>query len=764
MLAVLLLCPIAFLRSFVPQRAWAEPSKGTRAVLELFVDGVDKGAILAVIHGKEILASVPGLKKAGVTTVEGKKETVGGTVFVALSSLAPNITYSYDEAQLVLRLTVKPALLKITKFNLLKTEPKDLVYSEATSGFINYALTSHNLAAPNFFSEQGFSFDGDLFDNTLTLANGSFVRGNTSFSLDNRADMTRLAFGDAFANGGRIGGGSYIGGVTYAKNFSINPYFISYPMQHLAGTVNAPATADVYVNGLLVRSITLQPGRFDLQNIPVGAGAGATRVVIRNVFGQKQEIQAPFYLSPGVLKRGLSQYTFSLGMERGTAASEFGDYPRPAALAHYRYGWNDDVTPGFLLENDGTAITGGPELTMSLPFGQLGLSGAGSCDKNANGFAYAVQYNYQSHAFQIGADLQAETSHYAALGLRPQADRTLRSYDLFYGMPIGRVDISAQYSHLDDRDLGPSNNVSLTTSTPIDARIQLFATFSHFIQAHSPVDNSIFLGLSFALTRDTSGTVSAQRSQGHYLETAQIEKALPIDTGFGYNVQGQIGQNSVQQANLQYQGPYGLYEADNSRSQGQENTQLNVSGGLALIGGRLMPTLPIHGAYALVRVPGVKGVGVYLSNQKIGKTDSDGDLLVPKLQSYLGNRLSINDIDVPINYAIASARRVIAPPYHGGAVVVFPVERLQAMEGDVKVVRNGKTSVPTYGEMDVTVDGKTVSSPIGTGGAFYFETLPPGRHPATVISTKGVRCDFDLDVPKATGPVTKMGTVTCVHH
>lgn len=745
--------------------AWAEDAPA-RAVLQLYVDEVDKGSILALIKGREILLSVPDLEKAGVTTVKGAKETVDGTDFVVLSSLAPGVTYRYDEAQLVLRLTIDPNLLETTTVDLLRTEPKGLVYSEATSGFVNYALTSQNFADPTFFSEQGLSIDGKLLDNTATVANGHVTRGNTSLSIDDRSDMTRLTLGDAFANGGIVGGGSYIGGVTLTKNFAINPYFIPYPMQHLAGTVNAPATADVYVNGLLVRSIPLQPGRFDLQNIPVGAGSGNTRVVIRNVFGQQQEIQAPFYLSPGVLKEGLSQYTFSLGFERDSSTrSPLGRYPRPAALAHYRFGWSDSLTPGALLEKDGTTLTAGPEATINLPVGQLGVFGAVSRAGGDRGWAAAVQYSYQSPRFQIGGDFMAESTRFSALGLRPSDDRTIRSYDVFYGMPIGPLDLSAQYSWLRDRDTGPGRSMSLTASTRLGDRFQLFASLSQTSHALTGIDNAIFVGLSVALQKDVSASVSAQRStHGSYLETAQVQKALPLDTGVGYLVQGQAGPSALQQANLQYQGPYGLYEIDTRESQGQANEQINVSGGLAVIGGRIMPTRAIQDAYALVRVPGVKGVKGYLSNQEVGATDADGDLLIPNLQSYLGNRISINDLDVPIDYSIDSAEAFIAPPYHGGAVVAFPVRRLKAYEGTLSVTENGKSAVPAYGEIDLDVDGHAVSSPIGSDGAFYFENVAAGSYPATITTSKGDRCDFTFTVPKTEERIVRMGVVTCAEN
>jgi outer membrane usher protein len=214
-------------------------------------------------------------------------------------------------------------------------------------------------------------------------------------------------------------------------------------------------------------------------------------------------------------------------------------------------------------------------------------------------------------------------------------------------------------------------------------------------------------------------------------------------------------------ADLKYQGPYGLYEVDTRRTLAQQSTQLSMSGGIAAIGGSLFATRALQDGYALVRVPGVKGVKTYLQNQEIGTTDGNGDVLVPNLLAYVGNRIGIADLDVPLDYAIDSAELVIAPPRRGGTLVVFPVRHLQSFQGKLQVMRRGEISVPQYGEIALTVDGKSVTSPIGADGAFYFENLVPGTYPAVIASSQGEGCAMGFVVPRSEDHMVKMGVVTC---
>src|SRR5262249_16663607 len=153
-------------------------------------------------------------------------------------------------------------------------------YLTGNSGFINYAVTAGTQQNVSLLSEQGYSFGGRLLDNLISLdPAGRFSRLSTSVTIDDRDKLTRLVLGDAIGNAGTLGGTAQIAGVSYGPNFAIDPYFTAFPNQRFAGTVSTPSTADIYVNGVLVRSVELAPGPFNLQNLPAVSGAGNTRVV-----------------------------------------------------------------------------------------------------------------------------------------------------------------------------------------------------------------------------------------------------------------------------------------------------------------------------------------------------------------------------------------------------------------------------------------------------------------------------------------------------
>jgi outer membrane usher protein len=180
-----------------------------------------------------------------------------------------------------------------------------------------------------------------------------------------------------------------------------------------------------------------------------------------------------------------------------------------------------------------------------------------------------------------------------------------------------------------------------------------------------------------------------------------------------------------------------------------------------LIGGRAYLTRPVQDAFALIRVPGVEGVRGLISNQVVGTTDRQGDLLIPSLLSYYGNRIGINDKDIPLDRDILATELTIAPPYRGGAVVTFPVRQVLAVAGTVVVEQDRKDITPSYGQIVVSVDGQKVVSPFDEAGNFYLENVPPGSYTAEVQYATGT-CVFQLVVAHGPTALVNVGTLRCI--
>lgn len=734
-----------------------------RAFLILFLNEVEKGEVLVVIKGPDVLIGVDALSQVGLEDVGGQRETIGGGEFVSLASLAPDVRFQFDEQLLTLRVTASPTLLGSTRRDLQVGTPADLVYLRNSSGFVNYAFTWRGSAEFDLFTEMGWSIGGAFLSNTLSMTNGRTpVRGLTSLTVDEPQKLRRWTVGDTLASSGPLGGDLFIGGISVSREFSIQPYFHRYPSLSMAGAVTTPSTLELYVNERLVRTEDLAPGQFELTNLPLASGINDARIIIKDAFGNVREVSESYYLTTTTLSPGLHDYRYSVGFQRrGIGAASPWAYGRPVVLGHHRKGFTTHLTAGGRLEVGTRLLSGGPIVNLRLPFGELEAVAGVSQGRSGRGAAGSLSFTHAGRRISFGVTVQPATRHYAAVSTMPGVDRPRFEISGFASAQAwGRANVTLQHSQARTRDGEARERTSLLASARVTRKLDLVASGTRGLQDGRPV-RQLFAGLTLSFGTGDTATVAAERLADHVQTVAEVRRPMPVGTGYGYRLRAEDGARRLWTGTLEYQNKYGRYEMHRERVAGVEHTRLSATGGLVTIGGGVYASRPIQSSFALVRVPQVRGVRAYANHQEVGRTNGKGDLLIPDLLSYYGNLVNISDEDIPLNYEIGRVQMTIAPPHRGGALVTFPVTRVQSTVGTVRLEARGQITVPAYGKLTMSVDGRPVSSPVGANGEFYFDNLTPGRH-RTVLEYAGRSCAFDVEIPPSKSSVNQLGAVTCI--
>lgn len=754
------------------------PAEVVRAILQLSVNDVDRGEVVALLRGGDVLVRAVDLERAGLRGIAGPRETVGSETYVPLASLAPAVRFELDERALTLRLTAVPALLQSTIQDFQAGSPPGLVYTDDTAAFLNSSMSGIDFERFTWTGEGGLSVRNMLLYGTAFRdEEGRFSRGLTSFTVDDRAHLLRWLVGDRFDSTGTLGGSAQLGGLSLSREFGIDPYFVRFPTVGLSGAVLTPSTAEVYVNGQLLRREQLPPGPFELRNLPAPVGTGLAEIVLRDAFGRQQLISSPFYFTSNLLRAGVQEFSYDVGFKRDTQATGLGEYGPWGVLARHRVGVTDGLSVGGRLDLASGLASGGPLVTTRLPLGEMELSVAGSRGQEQTGWAASLAYNYASRPVTLGAAVTTFSDHYTNTNLKAPADRPRVEVTGLVGFPITtRATLTLQHTYTDSRDREVEQRSSASLSLRLTSRASLFVTALHSRPADAESNTEVFTGLTYFLGDNTTGTLSNQVGRHQNTSTVEVQRSLPLGSGYGYRMQasrleqdvpatgGERGSTtSVEYDGLatgQYQNRYGFYEASYQRAGGRNSTMLTAAAGIVAIGGGVHLTRPVQEGFALIDVPGVPGVRGYLHNQEVGRTDSRGKLLVPNLLPYYGNRLGIADQDIPIDYSLGTTERFVAPPVRGGSVVSFPVRRVQAFVGNLLMEIQGRTVTPAYGQLTVTADGQAYESPIGRDGEFYLESLPSGRHPAVIEHKEGT-CRFTLEAPASPASLVEVGTMRC---
>jgi outer membrane usher protein len=754
----------------IPHVAGAQPAppphpdddQRQRAILEIVINEVSKGEVLVVLAPPDVLVSVRLLQKAGLHVVDGRRQVIDAEPWVSLASLAPGVTFVLDEARLQVRLTARPELLETTVVAAPGNKPAGLVYGRNASGFLNYSITTGSSGTMGLFAEAGVSAGGALINTTLSRPTGqALVRGLSSLTFDDRDRMTRWTVGDAAVNSGTLGGGLFLGGVTFAREYSVDPYFIRRPTLNLAGSVTTPSVVEVYANNQLVRREEIQPGQFEFNDLSLQTGRGDVRMVIRDAFGREREISNSYYLSSSALAKGLQEFSYSVGFERLQQSIASWQYGTPAALGRHRIGLTDHVTLGYRFEAGTSLANAGPLLNFTLPVGEVEVAGSVSRSQGRTGASAETGYAYFGRIFGAGASVTATDPLYEHLGVTPVELRMRYQTHAFFSLHVGsRTTFSLQHDRFRNMTRALTEQASALGSVRLTSRVDLQASVGR-VNAVDRRGYEASIGLNFSLGNRTSANVGYEHRVDGSGTVTELEHSMPVGRGLGYLARFQTGTNQLTSGELQYQTGFGRYDLRHDETSGSGGTTATIAGGVVGIGGGLFLSRPVEQSYALVQVPDVKGVRAYASNQEVGKTDRNGNLLVPNLLAYYGNQLSIADEDVPMNHAVAAREITLAPPFRGGAVARFPVARVQGVTGIVTIDVQGKPVVPAYGEVTLRAGQAGLTSPVGADGAFYFENVPPGSYTAA-LEYKADTCTFILKVPASDRIVIELGTLRCV--
>jgi len=402
-------------------------------------------------------------------------------------------------------------------------------------------------------------------------------------------------------------------------------------------------------------------------------------------------------------------------------------------------------------------VSGGPSFSFVLPIGEMEFAGAASTEHGIGGGAGFVGYSHVNGQFSFGTSLKFQSDHYATTSLSSKKARSWLESGAYIAFPLAdRVSVNLRYGFADSRVDGAQHRIQMRGSAWLSKLVNFYIDTNFDLQG-SKRSAGFSTGLSISLAEIT-GSLSYQNDDGRSTGITELRKSLPIGSGYGYGLQASTRGDLDSIA--QYQSSFGRYEANFSRLDGQHQSYVRAAGGLAFIDGSVRLTRPVQDGFALIKVPGLTGINGYLNNLDVGATDSQGRLFVPNLLSYYGNRLSISRKQLPLNYNVDTIDRIVAAPYRGGVVVEFPVARIQRIIGKAVIVQHGNTIVPKHGQLTITGQSKSIESPLGTNGEFYFENVSPGSHHVRLEFADDV-CEFSLEVPKSTDETVQLGTVLC---
>jgi outer membrane usher protein len=803
---ILLSCSL-LLGFFIPSYASAVPFENL--MLTVRVNGVERGEYLAVRTADgDFLFRPEDLKQMGLTLGDkARTVNIDATPYAALRSI-PDTTYIFDEKAVSLAITFNPELLPASAIDLtMRPRPPRTRFPGETSAFLNYGV-NYSAADPGerrttLYEKFGFSANRYLFltDSQYETRNGEgrFVRLMSNLSYEQDEALRRTVIGDQFAASGELGSTINVGGAGIAKIYSMDPYFIQYPTPSLTGVVALPSQVELYHNGMLMSRQQVEPGKFDLKNFYYYSGAGNLEILIRDPYGNVQKITQSSYFSTSLLRKGLHEYSYTVGFRREQFGVESNEYGKAAFSAFHRYGLSNSLNIGASAEASSDIRNVGFQGAAVIPRGGIVTAAvSGSQDNNDTGSAVSVAHSYQYGGFLNTNIFSRQFSrNYATLATSDAVARTKyqRGIGANYSSRLGSFSVNYV---LQDNFAGNQSKTASASYIKSLSPATMLNISGTSVREQQSSRHEVFVTLSLFTDRKYQHAATYRRSDSSTSETLYTSKNIPTGEGVGYRLtvnrtERDSGTTYTAEPYIQVNGRYGTYSAEYLQRRDDQNRammyQLNAAGAIVYAGGFWGMTRPVNNSFTFVSVDSIPDAAVTSDSEVIGRTNKNGMMIVPSLQAYYTHEIGVDARNLSLDYGIAGGiSKNISLPQWSGACVAFNANKIRAVVGSL-MFQEGERLIPLeFQEFSLQHSGTVVPFHSGRAGEFYMEnilpengksgsdsqscraiaerragagnTIKPGTYPASA-EYRGRKCTFSITFPETEDVMTDLGVIVC---
>ena len=683
-------------------------------------------------------------------------------------SVLPDASANFDESSQSLEVRLSPATFTGTQTSIRELHTATTARPSSTGFFFNYDLGLQ--AGDMGGGHTAFIEAGASMPQGVAIANFAWIRQpglnlalrlDTTFTIDQPQDMATIRLGDTITRPGTLLGRAVrFGGIQYATNFLTQPGLVTIPMATLGGQAALPSTVDVYVNNALEGRKELQPGPFTISGVPLISGEGEVRMVVTDLAGKQQVITQSFYASPILLASGLGEFSFESGALRRNFGLASNDYGSLFGAASYRYGVNDRLTLEGALQIEKSRTAGAQTAaTFLLPGLGVGTFGVAASESHgASGTQIAAGIERRTLDWNIGARSQHATRDYRQLGVDPQFT-ALKLDSANFGWRVdglGRFGVTVARQQLATGEPTRVLTASFTTTPKSWGSLTVSALQARSVNGNggNGGNNAVGVFWSMPLERNLNASASFNHaSTGSDQTVLQVQRNLPSGPGYGYRLQA--GVNAPQQASFYLQNDVGLARIEAAEFKGYNSARLGWSGGIANLDGHWFASRRISDSYGLVRLPEIENVRIYVDNQFVARTNAHGEAFLPRLQSWLPNRIGLEQDDLGMDTEIDSLLVRPVPAWRSGVVVEFPVRRVMAA---TLTVRDEQGVALPAGSI-ASIAGQSTTFPLGRDGLLYLTGLKAEN--SVMVVGRGKRCSFSFSYQPLAGSIPELGDFLC---
>lgn len=608
----------------------------------------------------------------------------------------------------------------------------------------------------------GFGAYGSLVADMALRSDGearSLVRTDTYWRTDLPARMDTLILGDTVSSAAAWSRPVRYGGLLYARDFTLAPGYVTYPTPSLTGSAALPSTLDILVNNRRAANSTVQPGPFDLTEIPIVTGAGQLQLLVRDLLGHETVINQSYYLAPQLLKPGLSNFAFEAGSFREQYGVASNDYGAAFGAGNYRWGVTNALTAEFGAEAQrGRAAGGGGVTALIGNYLVVGVAAGFSVTQGKYGEHYNATLQRVTPSFGLSLAIDRFDEGYAQFGTVAAESKPKDQLVAAAGLPLGpAMSVGMSYSRQTIWDGARFSLVGANLGLGFIYDAYLSISASRELNAGQSWGGAVNVIVPLGPRRTLTDS-STHEPGGHLINTAQAIQSVPSGPGWGWRLAASDSAVQRLQAGATYNGNYAQATAEVNQGADSDAFRVGASGSLGWMEEFAFASRRIdQGAFAIVKVGDVTDIPVSLSNQVVAVTNSKGMAFVPSLLPYQANQLTLNPDQLPFDVEISGVREMAVPYARSGALVNFPVKRVR----NVLVVLQALDGTPVPAGTHVMVTPGDREFIVARRGEVYLVDLAEDNELAVRWAGGACRLPLKPPSPAAGAEAPRIGPLIC---
>ena len=171
---------------------------------------------------------------------------------------------------------------------------------------------------------------------------------------------------------------SFLGG-SVRKEQSLHPQRMMASLSQREIMVTKPSRIEVYINNQIFSQFHIQPGKFNLNNLPISAGQNNIKVRLIDDLGQIEEFNIMYLFDSNILAAGEHEYFYGVG--RTADSNLYGKsylVDSTSGSFYHRYGWTSNYSLGINFQSLADQSMFGAEVLSLSDWGIFGFDLAAS--------------------------------------------------------------------------------------------------------------------------------------------------------------------------------------------------------------------------------------------------------------------------------------------------------------------------------------------------------------------------------------------------